>query len=140
MAGVLIGWLGEWPCFLVNALSYVAVLASLAAMRLGPAPGVNRDQGIVEGLKAGLGYVCSSPPIRSVLALLSLVNLMSIPTTILLPLVAGKVLHGRADTFVLLTSASGLGTLGASLFLAARRSVLGLSVLIAWTSPPSAWG
>ena len=68
------------------------------------------------------------------LGLLGLVNLMSMPTTILLPLVAGDVLHGQADTLVLLTSALGVGALGASLFLAARRSVLGLAALIAWTS------
>jgi MFS family permease len=138
IAGVLIGILGEWPCFLINALSYVAVLASLAAMRVGPVPLPHRDQGIVEGLKEGLRYVRSSPAIRSVLGLLALVNLMSMPTTILLPLVAGEVLHGRADTLGLLTAALGVGALGASLFLAARRSVLGLGTLIAWTS--SAFG
>ena len=49
-------------------------------------------------MKEGLGYVRASPAIRSVLGLLGLVNLMSMPTTILLPLVASDVLHGGADT------------------------------------------
>jgi MFS family permease len=134
IAGLLIGLLGEWPCFLINAVSYVAVLVSLAAIRIGPVAAPSRDVGIVLGMKEGLSYVRSSPPICLVLGLLGLVNLMSMPTTILLPLVAGEVLHGQADTLVLLTSALGVGALGASLFLAARRSVLGLAALIAWTS------
>ena len=134
IAGTLIGLLGEWPCFLVNALSYAAVLASLAAMHVKPAAMPNRGQGIVEGIREGIRYVRSSRAIRSVLGLLGLVNLMSMPTTVLLPLVASEVLHGRAETLGLLTSALGIGALGASLFLAARRSVLGLGTLIAWTS------
>lgn len=134
IAGVVIPLLGEWPCFLANGLSYLAVLASLAAMRVRPMATPNRDQGMMEGMKEGFGYVWSSPAIRSVLGLLGLVNLASMPTTVLLPLVAGEVLHGGADTLGLLTATLGIGALAASLFLAARRSILGLGRLIAWTT------
>ena len=89
---------------------------------------------MLEGMKEGFGYVWASPAIRSVLGLLGFVNLMSMPTTILLPLVAVEFLHGGADTLGFLTAALGIGALAASLFLAARRSVLGLGRLIAWTA------
>jgi MFS family permease len=134
IAGVLIPLLGEWPCFFINGLSYVAVLVSLAAMRITSVAIPNHDQGILEGLKEGFGYVWASPAIRSVLGLLGLVNLMSMPTTVLLPVVASEILHGGAGTLGFLTGALGIGALAASLFLAARRSVLGLGSLIAWTS------
>jgi MFS family permease len=92
------------------------------------------NQGMLAGMKEGFGYVWASPAIRSVLGLLGLVNLMSMPTTILLPLVATELLGGGADTLGFLTAALGVGALVASLFLAARRSVLGLGRLIAWTT------
>jgi MFS family permease len=134
IAGLLIRLLGEWPCFLINGLSYLAVLWSLALMRIKPVAILNHDQGILDGIKEGFGYIWASTAIRSVLGLLGLVNLMSMPTTILLPLVASEILHGGADTLGLLTAALGIGALAASLFLAARRSVLGLKRLIAWTT------
>jgi MFS family permease len=134
IAGLLIGLLGEWPCFLINGLSYLAVLWSLAAMRVRPMAKPDLDQGMLEGMKEGLGYVWASPAIRSVLGLLGLVNLMSMPTTILLPLVATELLGGGADTLGFLTAALGIGALAASLFLAARRSVVGLKPVIAWTT------
>jgi MFS family permease len=140
IACLLIRLLGEWPCFLINGLSYLAVLGSLAAMRVRPVAMLNREQGMLAGMKEGFGYVWSSPAIRSVLGLLGLVNLMSMPTTILLPLVATELLHGGADTLGFLTAALGIGALAASLFLAARRSVLGLGRLIAWTTGAFGFG
>jgi MFS family permease len=134
IAGVLIRLLGEWPCFLINGLSYLAVLWSLAAMRVRSVAMLHREQGILAGMKEGFGYVWSSPAIRSVLGLLGFVNLMSMPMTVLLPLVAVELLHGGADTLGFLTAALGIGALAAGLFLAARRSVLGLGRLIAWTA------
>ena len=134
IAGLLIRLLGEWPCFFLNGLSYLAVLGSLAAMRVKPTAMPKPEKGVLAGFKEGLGYVWASPAIRSLLGLLALVNLMSMPTTILLPLVAVEFLHGGADTLGFLTAALGIGALAAGLFLAARRSVLGLGRLIAWTS------
>ena len=78
IAGLLIRLLGEWPCFLINGLSYIAVLWSLAAMRVRPVAMPNHEQGMLKGMKEGFGYVWASPAIRSVLGLLGFVNLMSI--------------------------------------------------------------
>ncbi len=131
IAGLLIQWLGEWPCFLINGLSYFAVLGSLAAMRLPSTAALGGQPSILRGMAEGLRYAWASPPIRSVLGLLAVLNLMSMPTSILLPPVATEVLHGQAGTLGLLTASLGIGALAASLYLAARQSVLGLGRLIA---------
>jgi MFS family permease len=131
VAGVVIAKLGEWPCFLLNGLSYLAVLASLLAMRVRPAVKPRADLSIFAGLSEGLGYVAGSMPIRTLLGLLGLVSMMSAPLTVLMPVLATKVLHGGPHTAGLLTASLGVGALAGSLFLAARRSVVGLGKVIA---------
>ncbi|MGO9113593.1 MAG: MFS transporter [Thermoguttaceae bacterium] len=131
VAGMVIGLCGEWPCFLLNGLSYVAVLASLLAMQLRPVARAANDTGIVAGLSEGLGYIAASMPIRTILVLLGIVSMMSAPLTVLMPLLATRVLHGGPYTLGLLTAALGAGALAASLFLAARKSVVGLGRVIA---------
>ena len=131
VAGIMIGLCGEWPCFLLNGLSYLAVLASLLAMRVQPVPRKAADAGIVAGLREGLQYIAASMPIRTILILLGIVSMMSAPLTVLMPLLATRVLHGGPYTLGLLTAALGAGALGGSLFLAARKSVVGLGRVIA---------
>jgi MFS family permease len=131
LAGFMIGTFGECPCFLLNGLSYVAVLGSLLAMRVRPIVQPDSDQGLVEGLSEGFSYITSSMPIRTLLALLGIVSMMSASLTVLMPVLATEVLHGGPHTLGLLTSALGLGALAASLFLAARKSVVGLGRVIA---------
>ncbi len=131
VAGIVIGLCGEWPCFLLNGLSYLAVLASLLAMRVQPVARKAADAGIVAGLSEGLDYIAGSMPIRTILLLLGIVSMMSAPLTVLMPLLATQVLHGGPYTLGLLTAALGAGALAACLFLAARKSVIGLGRVIA---------
>jgi len=131
IAGFVIGLLGEWPCFLLNGLSYLAVLGSLLIMRVKPIAKPAREVRIWEGLREGLVYVAGSRPIRALLALLAIVSVTAMPLTVLMPVVATDVLGGGPDTLGLLTAASGVGALGASLFLAARTSIRGLGKIIA---------
>ncbi|MGA2617181.1 MAG: MFS transporter [Thermoguttaceae bacterium] len=131
VAGCVIGLCGEWPCFLLNSLSYVAVLGSLAAMRVRPVARPVSKLGIVEGFSEGFEYVAGSMPIRTLLLLLGTVSMMAAPLMVLMPVLATEVLHGGPHTLGLLTAALGLGALAASLFLAARKSVVGLSKVIA---------
>ncbi len=130
IAGLLIGLLGVWPCFLLNGLSYLAVLASLAKMRVKSTSRPTATTGIVDGFKEAFAYVCGSPPIRTLLVLLGVTSMVTMPLTVLMPIVASEELHGGPDTLGLLTAAIGVGALVASLFLAARTSVLGLGRLI----------
>jgi MFS family permease len=131
LAGLLLAETSAGFCFLVNGLSYLAVLAALLAMRLParPRPAV-RDR-VLAGLREGLAYGLGFVPIRSILLLLSLVSLMGMSYSVLLPVFASDVLGGGPTTYGLLGAASGIGALVAALLLAARHSVLGLGRWIA---------
>lgn len=130
VAGLLIAGLGEGLCFLVDGVSYLAVIASLVAMRV-PAHGRSASgREIWGGLKEGFAYVMGFAPIRAILLLVSATSLLGVPFMVLLPVFASQILHGGAHTYGFLASATGLGALGGALFLAARRSVRGLGRVI----------
>jgi MFS family permease len=126
IGGLVIGAVGEGWCFALDALSYVAVIASLAAMRLAPRPAPARRTRLREELATGFRYVTGFVPVRSALVLLSLVSIMGMPYTVLMPAISANVLHGGPHTLGFLMTASGAGALGGALYLASRRSVLGL--------------
>jgi MFS family permease len=131
VAGFMIGLVGEGTVFLLNGLSYVAVIAALLAMKIEsrpPAP--RRRQPVWRELKEGVRYAAGFAPIRSLLLLIGLVSLVGVPFTVLMPVFATDVLHGGARTLGLLMSSLGVGALGGALFLAARRSVRGLGRVI----------
>jgi MFS family permease len=131
VAGVIIAAFGEGYCFLVDGVSYLAVIASLLAMRLAPAHPPAPRKAVMHELKEGWQYAMGFAPIRSILLLLALVSLVGMPYTVLMPIFAGKVLHGGPHTLGFLMGASGVGALAAAMALAARRSVLGLGRLVA---------
>ena len=126
MAGILIAAAGEGICFLLNSLSYIAVIISLLAMRITPVKRENGKEPVLQGLKEGFGYAFSFPPIRSVLLLLALVNIVGMPYTILMPIFARDILKGGPQTLGFLMAAMGVGALSGALYLAGRRSVRGL--------------
>ena len=133
IAGFLIAAVGEAACFLLNALSYLAVLAALLAMRLPPRSPAKPPQHVLHELKEGFRYAFGFPPIRDILLLLTVVNLVATPLrVVLLPIFATTVLHGQSRTLGLLMSAVGLGALAGALVLASRKTVLGLGRQIAW--------
>lgn len=126
IGGALIAAVGEGWCFALDALSYVAVIASLLAMRVPREARRRPETHIVEELRQGFAYVAGFPPVRSVLLLLALVSTMGMPYTVLMPAVARDVLHGGPHTLGALMTATGLGALAGALYLASRESVLGL--------------
>ncbi len=130
VAGVLIASVGEGYCFLVDAVSYLAVIASLLLMRLTPRARAPRTSRVLADFKEGWFYAVGFKPIRAVLLLLAVVSLMGTPYTVLLPVIAREVLGGGPSTLGILTAASGLGALGGAIYLASRRSVLGLGRVI----------
>ena len=130
VAGLLIAAVGEGYCFLLDGFSYIAVIASLFAMSL--VPWTPRAHASVRSeLREGWNYVLGFRPIWAILLLLSVVSLVGIPYTALMPIFAGGILHGGAHTFGFLMGASGVGALIGAVSLAARRSVLGLGRLVA---------
>lgn len=126
IGGVIIAAVGEGWCFMIDAISYVAVIASLLAMLVAKKPPRDQNTRVVEELRAGFMYVSRSVPMRSALLLLALVATMGMPYTVLMPAIASGVLHGGAHTLGFLMTASGLGALAGALYLASRSSVLGL--------------
>jgi MFS family permease len=133
VAGLLIAVVGEGYCFLLDGVSYIAVIASLLAMSL--VPWTPRPHASVRSeLREGWDYVRGFRPIWYILMLLSLISLVGMPYTALMPIFAGTILHGGAHTFGFLMGASGVGALIGAVSLAARRTVLGLGRMIAVTA------
>ena len=131
IGGVIIAAVGEGWCFALDAVSYLAVIASLLLMRLAArrraAP---KGAKVLPELRAGWSYVAGSVPIRSILLLLALVSLVGMPYTVLMPIFASTVLHGGPHTLGFLMAATGVGALLGAVFLASRRSVLGLGRVV----------
>jgi MFS family permease len=130
VAGFLIGITGEADAFLVNGLSYVAVLLALFAMHLPPAAPRTHTPAMTRHLREGLAYAFGFTPIRAILLLIALVSLVGVPFMVLMPIFAAEVLHGGPHMLGLLTGAVGLGALAGALVLAARRTVVGLGNFI----------
>jgi len=134
IAGILIAIVGEGICFLLNGLSFIGVIISLLAMKITPKLRGKNFPPVWQGLKEGFIYTFGFPPIRSLILLLAWTNLIGISYTVLMPVFANVILHGGAHTFGFLLAASGCGAMSGSIFLASRRSVLGLLKIIAINS------
>jgi MFS family permease len=131
LAGLLISAVGEGTCFLLNGVSYLAVLVSLLAMRVAPRPVLQARGSIIDELREGVSYAVNFVPIRVILLLLALMSLTGMPYVVLMPVFAKEVLHGGPHTFGFLMAASGVGSFIGTMYLASRRSVVGLGGLIA---------
>jgi MFS family permease len=129
MAGVLIAAVGEGGCFAIDAISYLAVIATLLMMRLRPSQTAAVHQPFVRGLRDGLAYARRTPVIFSVLVLIALVSLAGLPFMTLLPIIVTDRLGGDATTLSALTAASGLGALSGALYLTSRTQVKGLGTV-----------
>jgi MFS family permease len=130
LAGMLIAVSSEGWCFLIDGISYIAVIASLLMMRL-HAPVVQRvATSMLTELKAGWTYVSEFLPVRTILMLFVVLSLMGMPFVVLMPIFAKTVLHGGPHTLGFLMAAMGLGALVSALSLAARRNVRGLVRMI----------
>ncbi|MHC1729111.1 MAG: MFS transporter [Syntrophobacteraceae bacterium] len=130
VAGVLIATVGEGVCFLLNGISYLAVLAALNALRVPPRESRRKKEPAWREFCEGVRYVYSFKPIMAILCLLSLFSLAGTPFFVLLPAYAKDVLQGDAQTFGFLMSAAGFGALVSTIYLASRRSIHGLVKLI----------
>ena len=130
LAGLMIAATGEGICFLIDGLSYLAVLAAFCGMRLSSAERRAQPRSLLREITEGFTYVFGFQPITAILGLLALVSLAGIPYTVLMPVFAREILHGGATTLGFLMGASGLGSLAGALYLASRKTVVGLARLI----------
>ena len=130
LAGLLIAATNEGWCFLVDGVSYIAVIASLLMMRVAPSKDQRDTTSMLTQLREGWTYVAGFAPIRSILLLFALLSLMGWPFMVLMPVFAGQVLHGGPHTLGFLMGAVGVGSLVSALSLVMRRSVRGLTKMI----------
>ncbi|MDA8326274.1 MAG: MFS transporter [Nitrospiraceae bacterium] len=123
IAGILIAAVGEGICFLLNGISYIAVIAALLMMGIRkPAAQAQAKKGFMHELREGFSYAFGFSPIRHILLLLALMSFMGMPYQVLMPIFAGGILKGGPHTLGFLMGASGLGALGGAVFLASRKS------------------
>lgn len=131
LAGVIIAAVGEAWCFMLDGVSYLAVIASLLLMTLPRAVAERiEEENLFRQFREGWNYIVGFRPIRNMLLLLALMSLVGMPYTILMPIFASDILGGGPYTFGWLMAASGVGALIGALFLAARKTVLGLGKFI----------
>ena len=134
VAGVLIAAVGEGICFLLNGLTFIAVIAALLAMIVQPKEKPVQSQRIRQQLREGFAYAFASLPIRALILLLAVISLMGMPFVVLMPIFADKILHGGPQTLGFLMGASGIGALMGALYLASRKNAVGLMKVVAFAS------
>jgi MFS family permease len=120
VAGLLVAEVGEAPCFLLNAASYLALLVALARMRLDP-PAAGSASAPTTGFFDGVRYVRSQPVLRTLLLLLGVVGSLGFPWVVLLPVFAGQVFDVGPRGYGMLLAAAGIGAVLSGLRLASRR-------------------
>ncbi len=130
IAGVIIAVTGEGICFLINGLSFIAVIISLAAMKLKPRKEEAQSSDLVKYIKEGVMYTFGFAPIRYIIMLLAVISLMGTSLMVLMPVFAKDILKGGPGTMGVLMAGVGAGALVATIYLASRKSVLGLGSLI----------
>ena len=131
IAGILIATVGEGICFVVNAVSYLAVIGCFAAMKVKPQQRAASGEPVLRELRQGIAYVFGFPPMRSILLLLGLISFMGVPFQILMPVFAKDILHGGPSVLGFLMGCSGAGAFLGAIYLASRRTVWGLETFIA---------
>ena len=133
LAGLIVAAWGEGVCFLLNGLSFLAVIGSLAAMRITPRRIEPSKTNVLGDMVEGLAYAARAGPIRSILLLLSIVSLVAVPYSTLMPVFAQDILRGGpgpSERMGYLMGATGVGALAGAVFLASRKKVRGLGRLI----------
>jgi MFS family permease len=137
IGGYLIYKVGPALCFGLDGCSYLGVIAALMAMRVKPRPPKQHDTSVLHDLNEGLQYIWASKPILVMLLLMTTLSLTGMPAlTTLMPVFAtyfgGDA--GSARMLGILMGASGLGAMIAAIYLASRKTVIGLGRIIAIAS------
>lgn len=125
LAGFVLAAFGESVCFFINAVSYIAVIASLLLMKTAARVLPKKNSALLH-LKDGLRYSFGFPPIKYIILFLSVVSLTAIPYMVLMPIFAKDILHGGPQTLGFLMGFAGIGALIGAVYLASRKTVLGL--------------
>jgi MFS family permease len=134
VAGLLIGPLGEGVCFLINGLSFIGIIAALLAIKVPKRKKALHASRLWQEVKDGYSYAFGFAPIRYILYQLGVISFMGMAYAVLMPVFARDILHGGPHTLGFLMAASGIGALTGSVYLASRRTILGLGRIISIAS------
>jgi MFS family permease len=130
IAGIIIAVSSEGVCFILNGVSFLFVIASLLLMKISPGIAKPLKKPVLHDLKEGFSYVIGFLPLRYIMLLLSLVSLIGMPYSVLMPVFASKILGGGSVTLGFLMASAGAGALTGAIYLASRKTVLGLGKII----------
>jgi MFS family permease len=134
IAGLVIAWFSEALCFLINTLSYIAVLITFQLIRVTPSRRPATHPPMWQDMREGVAYIWNSVPIRLLLLMLMLVGMMATPYITLMPALVKEVFQGGADEMGFLVGAGGLGAVTGTIYLASRPSIRGLIRLLTLAS------
>ena len=134
IAGILVALVGEGWCFLLNGVSYLAVIAGLFMMRIEKLKPVHDGAAPLEKLREGFRFARHAKPIRALLMLVGLVSFMALPFSVLMPIFAVQILHGGASAYGTLMGAVGVGAMFGALTLAMRQQLRGLGNIVAYSA------
>lgn len=130
LGGILIGIFGEGLCFLLNSISYSGVIIALFSMRLPRTIPSGHSTKILSDIREGFSYVSESIPIRALLLLMSVISFFGLPLMTFIPAYVKDILLGESEMLGLLLSCISIGSFSAAIYLAARKSVLGLGKVV----------
>ena len=130
VAGLLVAAVGEGWCFLINAISFAAVLVALIAIRVPPFQAPAKSS-TLSRIREGFAFAARERPVRALLVMLALLSLTGMPYMVLMPVFADRVLSGGPAAYGILMSAAGMGALAGAIALASRRDVTGLGGWVA---------
>jgi len=130
VAGFILETFGAGICFMLNALSFIAVIISLLMLRLPVHIPQARTQKMLADLKDGLRYLKSTPSLGVLVLLLSIMSLLVLPYTTLFPIIAKETLGGDASIYGYLNSFVGVGALSGAILLASLKHTSNLRKLL----------
>lgn len=130
IGGILIGLLGEGICFLVNGISFLGVLVALFMMKLPEFHKKDIQQRMLTDLRDGFLYISGNIPIRALLMMMSAISFFGLPLMTFIPAYVKDILGGESEMLGVMLSCIGIGSFSAAIYLAARKSVLGLGKVV----------
>ena len=134
IAGMLLVFISEGWCFLINAVSFVAIIASVSMMNLAAKPRAKASTSLRHEFVVAARYAWHTRPIRLFLAMVALISLTASPYTVLMPIFARDVFGGDAHTLGFLVGSAGFGAVVGTAFLTTRPDVFALSRLVPFTA------
>jgi MFS family permease len=134
IAGILVAVVGEGWCFLLNGVSYLAVIAGLCMMRIEKSKAAHDGASPLKKLREGFRFARHTKPIRALLVLLGVVSFMALPFSVLMPIFAVQILHGGASAYGWLMGAVGVGAMFGALAIAMRQQLRALGSIVAYST------